>query len=415
MKDGSISNFDKINLHIHHVQFDTQASDGVITGYSYEMSIRPYKAEDPQLVDAANAGDTTLHLASVAKFHLGAYIAVGEGLDAHRDPQDHRHRCRGQHPDHRYAARQRPPGREYAGVEFVQERWYPDVALDNIFWHDHVDGIHNWGHGLVGQFIIEPKGSTYHDPKTGAVVDSGTIVDIHTNPTSDPRRGSRPASSTAATASSRCGRSTTTPLTDSTLNLKAEPWADRATVPQRPVAALQLLQVGRPDHPTAEGVSRATRSWSDRSPSARSVDTLHFDGLRAIAETRALGPDGKRAGSPVDTVHAGHQRAAHPDHRRRRRWPQPRRRRLPVQQRHRPPLPARGMGHPPRAARRRARPAAAAGPNRARTPRVHSPANRRPSTGAVRSPVTLPGGRSGPHVRRHGDRSAPRCAVRKQQ
>ena len=32
--------------------------------------------------------------------------------------------------------------------------------LDNIFWHDHVDGIHGWGHGLVGQLIIEPKGST---------------------------------------------------------------------------------------------------------------------------------------------------------------------------------------------------------------------------------------------------------------
>ena len=54
------------------------------------------------------------------------------------------------------------------------------MLLDNIFWHDHVDGIHGWGHGLVGQLIIEPKGSTYHDPKTGAEVDSGTIVDIHT-------------------------------------------------------------------------------------------------------------------------------------------------------------------------------------------------------------------------------------------
>ena len=24
---------------------------------------------------------------------------------------------------------------EYAGVEFVQYRWYPDVQLDNIFFH----------------------------------------------------------------------------------------------------------------------------------------------------------------------------------------------------------------------------------------------------------------------------------------
>ena len=63
----------------------------------------------------------------------------------------------------------------------MQSRWYPDVQLDNIFWHDHVDGIHTWGQGLVGQLIIEPRGSTYHDPSTGAEVDSGTYVDIHTD------------------------------------------------------------------------------------------------------------------------------------------------------------------------------------------------------------------------------------------
>jgi len=70
---------------------------------------------------------------------------------------------------------------QWAGVEFVQYRWYPDVMLDNIFWHDHTDVIHGWAHGLVGQFIVEPPGSTYHDPVTGKKVDSGTIVDIRTN------------------------------------------------------------------------------------------------------------------------------------------------------------------------------------------------------------------------------------------
>ena len=78
------------------------------------------------------------------------------------------------------------------------------MLLDNIFWHDHVDGIHNWGHGLVGQLIIEPRGSTYHDPKTGAEVDSGTIVDIHTT---DPLSA---ASSTGASVRWRSGRSTRT-------------------------------------------------------------------------------------------------------------------------------------------------------------------------------------------------------------
>ncbi len=73
--------FSKINLHVHHVQFDPQASDGVISGYSYEQSVRPYKLEDPQLTAAAPAGTNVLHLTSVAKFHQGAYLAAGLGTD----------------------------------------------------------------------------------------------------------------------------------------------------------------------------------------------------------------------------------------------------------------------------------------------------------------------------------------------
>jgi hypothetical protein len=35
-------------------------------------------------------------------------------------------------------------------------------------------------HGLVGQLIIESRGSYYTDPQSGKPVDSGTIVEIHT-------------------------------------------------------------------------------------------------------------------------------------------------------------------------------------------------------------------------------------------
>src|SRR5205085_4484743 len=49
--DASAANgFAKVNMHIHHVQFDPQASDGVITGMSFEQSVRPFKVEDPTLV-----------------------------------------------------------------------------------------------------------------------------------------------------------------------------------------------------------------------------------------------------------------------------------------------------------------------------------------------------------------------------
>ncbi len=43
-EDDDITNFQssKINTHFHFVQFDTQSSDGVITGMSYEQSVRPF-------------------------------------------------------------------------------------------------------------------------------------------------------------------------------------------------------------------------------------------------------------------------------------------------------------------------------------------------------------------------------------
>nr|MBA3968144.1 hypothetical protein [Nitrospirales bacterium] len=42
--DDDFTNFQssKINIHPHFLQFDNQASDGVITGFSYEQSVRPF-------------------------------------------------------------------------------------------------------------------------------------------------------------------------------------------------------------------------------------------------------------------------------------------------------------------------------------------------------------------------------------
>ena len=86
----TFANFSKINMHIHHVQFDTQASDGVISGMSYEQSIRPYKLEDVQLASAAGAGSRTLELRNpdpargerLAKLRPGVWIAIGQGTES---------------------------------------------------------------------------------------------------------------------------------------------------------------------------------------------------------------------------------------------------------------------------------------------------------------------------------------------
>jgi hypothetical protein len=53
--------------------------------------------------------------------------------------------------------------------------------VGTVFWHDHAFGATTWPHGGFGTFIAEPVGSTYHDPKTGKLVRSGPVADIHTN------------------------------------------------------------------------------------------------------------------------------------------------------------------------------------------------------------------------------------------
>jgi ferredoxin len=63
----------------------------VISGMSFEQSVRPYEAEDPSLTSGVLPGATVLPLTSVTKFvHTCAgdgacnnvFIAVGEGTDA---------------------------------------------------------------------------------------------------------------------------------------------------------------------------------------------------------------------------------------------------------------------------------------------------------------------------------------------
>jgi manganese oxidase len=62
--------------------------------------------------------------------------------------------------------------------EFVRYRWYPDAQVGTAYFHDHVNGLNSWQHGLVGALVVEPPGATYHDPVTGEAITSGPIADI---------------------------------------------------------------------------------------------------------------------------------------------------------------------------------------------------------------------------------------------
>ena len=315
-RDTLESPFTKVNMHIHHVQFDTQASDGVITGLSYEQSIRPHTIEDPVLTATVPAGAKVLPLSSTAKFQDGEFIAVGQGTEDIEIRQIVAHDATTVTLD-RKLDKAHPNG-QGAGVEFTQYRWYPDVQLDNIFWHDHVDGIHAWGHGLVGQLIVEPPGSTFHDPKTGVQVDSGTIVDIHTpsldssdcaHPSDQPNPCElAPGQVSGSFREMALWTLDENPITDSTLNLRSTPWAGRpgggGGIAGDPSLLFSSYTNGDPNTPLPKAYSGdpfVIRTINV----GPSVDTLHVDGHRFLLENRFLGADGKPKATPTDGLNYG--------------------------------------------------------------------------------------------------------------
>ena len=181
---GEPAELSKTNIHIHFVQFDVQSSDGVITGASYEQAPRPFI--DPGMSFAiqrdVSAGADRVNLDDASSFHVGSTVVVGidqlseisetavikeidEDTLVFDLPLKNAHKAG-----------------ELVSVEFVRYRWY--VARQNgaIYFHDHVDALTRWGHGLFGALIAEPRGSTWHDPSTGMEIRSGPMADIHVDP-----------------------------------------------------------------------------------------------------------------------------------------------------------------------------------------------------------------------------------------
>jgi manganese oxidase len=174
--------YQKLNIHTHFVQFDPQASDGVITGFSFEQSVRPDTGVpgETTLTAAAPAGATSITVADTTGLRPGIGIEVGQG-QPDTEVVDKITAISGNTLTLGAALRNAHASGERTGVEFVQYRWYSDVDDGTVFFHDHVDALHSWGHGLFAAHIIEPAGSTFHDPVTGKPISSGPIADIYTN------------------------------------------------------------------------------------------------------------------------------------------------------------------------------------------------------------------------------------------
>ncbi len=191
--DDDFTNFQssKINIHPHFLQFDNQASDGVITGMSYEQSVRPFtmltKKEkkglpvpmNTVLTAPAKKGSKSITVKNAAQYHVGTELLVGadnvKGNEIQRITSISGSTITFQKPlknDH--------PSGDIATVEFTRSRLWVDADVGTVFWHDHAFGATTWPHGGFGTLVVEPVGSTYHDPKTGKPIRSGPIADIRT-------------------------------------------------------------------------------------------------------------------------------------------------------------------------------------------------------------------------------------------
>ena len=58
--------------------------------------------------------------------------------------------------------------------ETLIERFYVNEELHTVFFHDHLWPNSQQQHGVFGALIIEPKGSTFHDIRTGLPIKRGT-------------------------------------------------------------------------------------------------------------------------------------------------------------------------------------------------------------------------------------------------
>jgi FtsP/CotA-like multicopper oxidase with cupredoxin domain len=170
----------KANVHIHFAQFDIQASDGVNTGFNYEQSIRPFSVEGERLTQASAAGASKVRVTSAERFHPG--ILVGVGMDQDRTFEIKRIKAiTGELLIFDDPLRHAHADGEIVSAEFVRYRWFPDVQFGTAYFHDHVDALTSWRHGLFGALIAEPPSSTYHHPQTGEALKSGPVADIHTH------------------------------------------------------------------------------------------------------------------------------------------------------------------------------------------------------------------------------------------
>ena len=284
----------KADMHIHFVQFDIQASDGVDTGFNYEQSVRPYTVEGEVVTQLASAGTDHIVLKGVERFQPGVVVGVGMEQTATFEIR------RIAKIEDNTLVFDQPLGfdhgaGEIVSTEFVRYRWYPDVEFGTAYFHDHVSALTSWRHGLFGALISEPPGSRYLDPHTGEEKKTGALVDVHTDSPASPEiDGSFRELVLFVQDDNRLthvGNST-----GSAINMRVEPLASRGGDPAR----LFSSQVhGDPETPLLEAYLDDPVIIRGLVPATNDVHTLHVDGHWFRLEPYSL------TSPPVNTVHMG--------------------------------------------------------------------------------------------------------------
>ena len=266
------------------MQFDVQGSDGLDAGFNYEQTVRPYTDAGRALASPAPAGATGILLSSATAtsgaLQPGALVAIGldtaAGFETRQIVSIAGDRLELDAP----LGRAHATG-EVVSTEFVHYRWYPDAQVGTSYFHDHVNGISSWHHGLFGALIVEPPGSTYHDPIDGHLIESGLQADIHTTASVglDVPGGVRQSSSSFrefvlcvidGTDINRVGRST-----GGAVNLRAEPLDGRGGDPAH---LLDSTVHGDPATPVLQAYVGDPIVIRTLASATNDIHTLHVDG-----------------------------------------------------------------------------------------------------------------------------------------
>ncbi len=174
---------DILGQHIHLVKFDVLASDGAANGFNYEDgTLSPGEVQEE--IKAINASGGIFDGSTRRK--LTAKCIPFFGGDSSKAA------C----PANWTGALTDPKAPEWLGAQATVQRWYADPlfnksgddrTLTTVFTHDHFGPSTHQQAGLYAGLLIEPKGSSWFDPVSGARMggrpDGGPTswrADIHT-------------------------------------------------------------------------------------------------------------------------------------------------------------------------------------------------------------------------------------------